>query len=131
MSKVVSILFFVVHLLNMSEHMYASFCSSDINSHKEESKVKANDESPTETMPLQKRLNEINMLTRRSTRMSSVSKTEMEYTPIVLVRDVDRAASLPIEKKSYLFDYTFGEKGRGYSMQRDKVIIFLQIHCQR
>ncbi|XP_032667096.1 delta(14)-sterol reductase TM7SF2 isoform X2 [Odontomachus brunneus] len=94
--------------------------SDNINSYKEEGKVRANDESPTETMPLQKRLNEINMLTRRSTRMSSISKIEKEYIPIVLVRDVDRAASLPIEKKSYLFDYPLAERGRGYSMQRDK-----------
>lgn len=103
--------------------LYASFLSNldNLNNHKEESK--ALNESPTETMPLQKRLNEINTLTRRSIRTSSTMKSEKERTPIVLVRDIDRAASLPIEKKSYLFDYPLGERERGYSVQRDKVII--------
>lgn len=97
--------------------MRVSHSSDNINNHKEE--------SLTETLPLQQRLNEINTLTRRPIRTPSVTKTEKERTPVVLIRDIDRAASLPIEKGSYLFDYSLSEKGRGYSMQRDKVILFL------
>lgn len=99
------------------------FSSDTVNNHNQE-EGKAGNESPTETIPLQQRLNE-SVLTRRSMRL--LTKTEKERTPIVLVRDIDRAASLPIEKKSYLFDYTLGERERGYSVQRDKVIFFLQI----
>ncbi|XP_014484853.1 PREDICTED: delta(14)-sterol reductase isoform X2 [Dinoponera quadriceps] len=93
--------------------------SDNVNNHKEGNEVDKNSKR-VEAMPLQQRLNEINMLTRRSTRMSSMSKIEKERTPIVLVREIDRAASLPIEKRSYLIDYSSGERGRGYSMQRDK-----------
>ncbi|XP_011145470.1 delta(14)-sterol reductase [Harpegnathos saltator] len=94
--------------------------SDNINNHKTESDMKKIDESPTETMPLQQRLDEIRTTLMRRARMSSVTKIEKERTPIVLVRDIDRAASLPIERKSYLFDYSLAERGRGYSMQRDK-----------
>ncbi|EFN80571.1 Lamin-B receptor [Harpegnathos saltator] len=93
---------------------------NNINNHKTESDMKKIDESPTETMPLQQRLDEIRTTLMRRARMSSVTKIEKERTPIVLVRDIDRAASLPIERKSYLFDYSLAERGRGYSMQRDK-----------
>lgn len=105
--------------------MSISSHADNANNHKQENKAKVVNENPTEAVPLQQRLNEINVVTRRSTRMSSVAKTEKERTPIVLVRDIDRAASLPIEKRNYLFDYSVGERGRGYSVQRDKVISFL------
>lgn len=64
-------------------------------------------------MPLQQRLQ------REITRRSTFLKTEQEYK--TLMRNIDRAVSLPLERKSYIHDYTLGEKERGYSMQRDQV----------
>lgn len=54
------------------------------------------------------------------THRPSLLKTEQEYKSIIM-RSIDRAASLPVERKSYVQDYPLGEKERGYSMQRDQV----------
>lgn len=66
-------------------------------------------------MPLQQRLHKD--IIRRPTLL----KTEQEYEAITLMRNIDRAVSLPLEKKSYIHDYPLAEKERGYSMQRDQV----------
>lgn len=70
-------------------------------------------ESP-ETVPLQQRLQM--EITRRTTFL----KTEQEKA-ITSMRNIDRAVSLPLERKSYIHDYTSGDKERRYSMQRDQV----------
>ncbi|XP_018306413.1 delta(14)-sterol reductase isoform X1 [Mycetomoellerius zeteki] len=81
------------------------------------SDVKSPDESPTDSLPLQQRLREAMTITHRP----SLLKTEQEYKSIIM-RSIDRAASLPVERKSYVQDYPLGEKERGYSMQRDQDI---------
>lgn len=55
------------------------------------------------------------------TRRPTLLKTEQEYKSTILTRNIDRAVSLPLEKKNYVQDYPPGEKERGYSMQRDQV----------
>ncbi|XP_036149126.1 delta(14)-sterol reductase TM7SF2 [Monomorium pharaonis] len=78
------------------------------------SDAKTLDESP-EALPLQMRLKrEVMSVTRRPTLL----KTEQEYKTIT--RSIDRAVSLPLERKNYVQDYPPGEKERGYSMQRDQ-----------
>ncbi|KYM97478.1 PREDICTED: delta(14)-sterol reductase [Cyphomyrmex costatus] len=81
------------------------------------SNAKTLQESPTESLPLQQRLKEIITVTRRPTLL----KTEHEFQSAIL-RSLDRAVSLPVERKSYVQDYPPGEKERGYSMQRDQDI---------
>lgn len=74
-------------------------------------------ESPTESLPLHQRLKkDIITVTRRPTLL----KTEQEYRSII-TRSIDRASSLPVERKNYVQDYPPTEKERGYSMQRDQV----------
>jgi len=75
--------------------------------------VKALKESP-ESMPLQQRL-------EKGIMYRPFLKTEQEYKAILSMRNIDRAVSLPLERKSYIHDYPSGEKERGYSMQRDQV----------
>ncbi|XP_029662296.1 delta(14)-sterol reductase [Formica exsecta] len=88
--------------------------SDKVSNHKEGSNVKVLAESLIETMPLQHRLQK--EIIRRPTFL----KTEQEYKAITLMRNIDRAVSLPLEKKSYIHDYPSAEKERGYSMQRDQ-----------
>lgn len=54
------------------------------------------------------------------TRRPTLLKPEQEYKSSIL-RSIDRAVSLPVERKNYVQDYPPGEKERGYSMQRDQV----------
>jgi len=54
------------------------------------------------------------------THRPTLLKTEQEYKSII-TRNIDRAVSLPVERKNYVQDYPPGEKERGYSMQRDQV----------
>lgn len=70
-------------------------------------------------MPLRHRLKESGTITRRSARLSSL-KVEQIHKPIV-TRTIDRAVSLPLERKSYVSEYLPEEKERGYSVQRDEV----------
>ncbi|KAG5341328.1 LBR protein, partial [Acromyrmex charruanus] len=88
---------------------------SDKTSNHKGSDIKTLNESPTDSLPLQQRLRETMTVTHRP----SLLKTEQEYKSIIL-RSIDRAASLPVERKSYVQDYPLGEKERGYSMQRDQ-----------
>lgn len=55
------------------------------------------------------------------TRRPTLLKTDQEYKSTILTRNIDRAVSLPLERKNYVQDYPPGEKERGYSMQRDQV----------
>lgn len=65
-------------------------------------------------MPLQQRL-------EKGVMYRPFLKTEQEYKAITSIRNIDRAVSLPLERKNYIHDYPSGEKERGYSMQRDQV----------
>ncbi|XP_011171224.1 delta(14)-sterol reductase TM7SF2 [Solenopsis invicta] len=81
------------------------------------SDAKALEESPTESLPLHMRMKrEIMSVTRRPTLL----KADQEYKSTILTRSIDRASSLPVERKNYVQDYPPGEKERGYSMQRDQ-----------
>ncbi|KAL6265496.1 hypothetical protein P5V15_002292 [Pogonomyrmex californicus] len=76
------------------------------------SDTKTLEENLTESLPLQQRLMHI-------TRRPTLLKTEQEYKSIILTRNIDRAVSLPVERKNYVQDYPPGEKERGYSVQRE------------
>lgn len=91
-----------------------------MSNHKDDDEVQIIEDSPNETMPLQQRLRGINA--RRSVRLSNL-RAEREHASVVLTRGIDRAASLPVERKSYLYEYFSEEKERGYSMQREVVFI--------
>ncbi|XP_015610469.1 delta(14)-sterol reductase [Cephus cinctus] len=79
------------------------------------------EDSPTELISLQTRLRETGPVTRRSIRtMSSAINLEYNHKLIVLTKKIDRAASLPVEKKSQLYEYI--PKERGFSVQRDQDI---------
>ncbi|XP_011686733.1 PREDICTED: delta(14)-sterol reductase [Wasmannia auropunctata] len=76
----------------------------------------AKSESSTESLPLQQRLKrEMITVTRRPTLL----KSDQDYRSI-LTRSIDRAVSLPADRKNYVQDYPPGEKERGYSVQRDQ-----------
>lgn len=82
-----------------------------------------NDNS-TETMPLQSRLKELGV-TRRSTRFFSVTpKPELDHKMVMLTRNMNRAVSLPVERKSQVHDFNIDAKERGHSVQRDQVMFF-------
>ncbi|XP_012215085.2 delta(14)-sterol reductase TM7SF2 [Linepithema humile] len=88
-----------------------------MSNHKEGSETKSLSQSP-ETLPLQHRLKDSSTVTRRSARLSSL-KVEQIHKPLV-TRNVDRAVSLPVERKNYVSEYLQEEKERGYSVQRDE-----------
>lgn len=80
----------------------------------EESSLRDEFEGPT-----QSRLRELKPITRRSIRiLSNAAKAEQE-AKLASLRGVDRAASLPLERK-----YNAKDKDRGYSVQPDEVILF-------
>ncbi|XP_017758730.1 PREDICTED: lamin-B receptor [Eufriesea mexicana] len=83
------------------------------------------DENSIESMPLQSRLTEMRMVTRRSTRLlNSTLKPESEHKMILLTRNIDRAVSLPLERKNQqLHDFNIEGKERGYSVQRDQDLL--------
>lgn len=81
-----------------------------------------NDNS-TETMPLQSRLKELGV-TRRSTRFFSVTpKPELDHKMVMLTRNMNRAVSLPVERKSQVHDFNIDAKERGHSVQRDQNLL--------
>lgn len=93
-------------------------------------KIINDDENSVESMPLQSRLKEIGMVTRRSTRLlTSTVKPEPEHKMILLTRKIDRAVSLPLERKSQqLLDFNIDGKERGHSVQRDQVRFLYAIY---
>lgn len=79
-----------------------------------------NDDS-IEAMPLQSRLKEMGSVTRRSTRLfSGTSKPESNHKMVMLTRNINRAVSLPLERKSLIHDFSIDGKERGQSVQRDQ-----------
>ena len=79
-----------------------------------------NDDS-IEAMPLQSRLKEIGSLTRRSTRQfSGTLKPESNHKMVMLSRNINRAVSLPLERKSLMHEFSIDGKERGQSVQRDQ-----------
>ncbi|EZA47791.1 hypothetical protein DMN91_003735 [Ooceraea biroi] len=85
--------------------------------HKDE--ISAEEEKSIETIPLQQRLNAESTRRYRTKQFSNV-KSEQEYRMGQFMRSIDRAVSLPLERKTYVHDYLPEEKERGYSVQRDQ-----------
>ncbi|XP_031825484.1 lamin B receptor isoform X2 [Nomia melanderi] len=82
------------------------------------------DENFIESMPLQSRLKELGTITRRSTRLLSATiKPASDYKMELLTRSINRAVSLPIERKKQLHDLNIDGKERGLSVQRDQDLL--------
>ncbi|XP_012345755.1 delta(14)-sterol reductase TM7SF2 isoform X2 [Apis florea] len=100
--------------------------SSDIqhNDDKIISKKRTHDDDSVESMPLQSRLKELGTITRRSTRLlSGMPKPESDHNIILLTRNINRAVSLPSERKSQMNDFSIDVKERGHSVQRDQDLL--------
>lgn len=88
------------------------------------------DEHSVESMPLQSRLKEIGTVTRRSMRLlSGTLKPESDHKMVLLTRNINRAVSLPIERKSQMHDFSVDVKERGHSVQRDQVRFLCIDYC--
>ncbi|XP_011504313.1 PREDICTED: delta(14)-sterol reductase isoform X2 [Ceratosolen solmsi marchali] len=73
--------------------------------------------------PIQSRLRELGPITRRSIRiMSGVAKAEHDHKLMMLTRNIDRAASLPVERKAQYNALSDG-KERGLSVQPEEDIM--------
>lgn len=73
-------------------------------------------------MPLQSRLKELSTTTRRSTRLlSGMLKPESDHKMVLLTRNINRAVSLPLERKGQMHDFSIDVKERGHSVQKDQV----------
>lgn len=82
------------------------------------------DEYAVESMPLQSRLKELSTATRRSTRLlSSTLKPESDHKMVLLTRNINRAVSLPLERKSQMHDFSIDIKERGHSVQKDQDLL--------
>ncbi|XP_033184519.1 lamin B receptor isoform X1 [Bombus vancouverensis nearcticus] len=82
------------------------------------------DEHSIESMPLQSRLKELGTVTRRSMRLlSGTLKPESDHKMVLLTRNINRAVSLPIERKSQMHDFSVDVKERGHSVQRDQDLL--------
>lgn len=80
------------------------------------------DEYSIESMPLQSRLKELGSVTRRSTRLlAGTLKSESDHMMVMLSRNINRAVSLPLERKNQLPDFGIDVKERGHSVQKDHV----------
>lgn len=80
---------------------------------------------PDESVPLQSRLKDMGTVTRRSARLfSGTLKRESDDQMVMLTRNINRAVSLPLERKSQLQDFNvFDGKERSYSIQRDQDLL--------
>lgn len=88
------------------------------------------DEHSIESMPLQSRLKELGTVTRRSMRLlSGTLKPESDRKMVLLTRNINRAVSLPIERKSQMHDFSVDVKERGHSVQRDQVRFLCIDYC--
>nr|XP_034177107.1 delta(14)-sterol reductase TM7SF2 isoform X2 [Osmia lignaria] len=89
------------------------------------SKRSTKDEDFFDPASLQSQLKEMSTVTRRSTRLfSGALKPESDHKMVMLTRNINRAVSLPLERKSQLFDFNFIEgKERGHSVQRDQDLL--------
>lgn len=78
-----------------------------------------------ELMPLHARLKDTGVVSRRSIRLfSGTLKPESEHKMVMLTRNINRAVSLPLERKSQMHDFGTDGKERGHSVQKDHVIFF-------
>ncbi|CAK9808443.1 Delta(14)-sterol reductase LBR [Anthophora plagiata] len=78
------------------------------------------DENLIESIPLQLRLKELGTVTRRSTRLlSGTLKPETDHKMVMLTRNINRAVSLPLERKSQMPDFKIDGKERGLSVERN------------
>ena len=99
-----------------------SFLDNSSDTDRTEGSESAKDESVEP--PIQSRPREFGPATRRSIRMrSEASKAEQEQK-LAALRGVDRAASLPVERKVQYNAVSEG-KERGLSVQRDDVYRFV------
>ncbi|XP_076638714.1 lamin B receptor [Colletes latitarsis] len=74
-------------------------------------------------VPLQPRFKELGV-TRRSTRLLSATvKSESDDKMVMLTRNINRAVSLPLERKSLVHDFNFDMKERGHSVQKDQNLL--------
>lgn len=74
----------------------------------------------SDVAPLQSRIRDVGPTTRRSIRiMTNTAKADQEQKLIMLSRTIDRAASLPLERKVQPYDNLRDSKERGFSMMRD------------
>ncbi|KOC64810.1 Lamin-B receptor [Habropoda laboriosa] len=77
-----------------------------------------------ESMPLQMRLKELGTVSRRSTRLlSNTLRAEADYKMVMLTRNINRAVSLPLERKSLMHEFNVDGKERGHSVQRDQDLL--------
>ncbi|XP_066598792.1 delta(14)-sterol reductase TM7SF2 isoform X2 [Prorops nasuta] len=92
---------------------------------KPELKFEAEKDSSFESIPSQFQVKDQGgATTRRSARiMASTLKSEQEHKLNMLARNIDRAVSLPVERKSPLYDIPPEGKERGFSVQRDQDFI--------
>lgn len=75
-----------------------------------------------ESVPLRSRKEITGVATRRSTRLySGTQKSESEQ--MALLRNMNRAVSLPLERKSHFQEVVTDEKERGHSVQRDQGLL--------
>lgn len=73
-----------------------------------------------ELMPLHARLKDTGVVSRRSIRLfSGTLKPESEHKMVMLTRNINRAVSLPLERKSQMHDFGTDGKERGHSVQKD------------
>ncbi|XP_076374754.1 lamin B receptor isoform X2 [Megalopta genalis] len=88
------------------------------------SKSTNDDEHSVESLPLQSRLRGLGVVTRRSSRLQlTTTKPESDYKMEMLTRSINRAVSLPIERKLQLHDFNIESKERGLSVQRDQDLL--------
>nr|XP_033324169.1 delta(14)-sterol reductase TM7SF2 [Megalopta genalis] len=88
------------------------------------SKSTNDDEHSIESLPLQSRLRGLGVVTRRSSRLQlTTTKPESDYKMEMLTRSINRAVSLPIERKLQLHDFNIESKERGLSVQRDQDLL--------
>jgi len=66
----------------------------------------------------------------RAKPFSDVKGEQEQHKMEQFTRNIDRAVSLPLERKTYMHNCLPEEKERGFSMQRDQVVIFM-ILCKR
>ncbi|KAK0082957.1 hypothetical protein PV326_006932 [Microctonus aethiopoides] len=75
-----------------------------------------NDDISPDLIPLKMRIKDGSGPTRRSIRiLTNMMKTERS----VSTRLIDRAASLPVERKTIMYEYLTDNKERGFSVQRE------------
>lgn len=79
-----------------------------------------------EQLPLHSRIKE-GVATRRSVRILS---NMMKGDRVLSTRAIDRAASLPAERKTIMYEYLTDNKDRGFSVQRDNLPEFPKLHYE-